>query len=299
MTYEYKYSRPIEVKGGIKAGSKRGAFGSSWWSKRWLQTLDEFDIGARLSRGRSYARRGQVISINVRSGVVKAKVQGSRNKPYRVSVEVRTISSEDWERVLQAFTDQPIIAASLLSGRMPDDIDDTFHSIGLSMFPDRWNDLETDCSCPDYSNPCKHVAAVYLLLGEEFDRDPFLIFRLRGLEHERLLGDELRRAAQTLEAPPLAPEPLSPDPEDFWLNSLARLYEKDYAGPAEAPDRDASLPQQLGRFPFWRGEQDFQATLQDLYRSASRRATEVYASQHNLTTERSSENDADGRPHKD
>ena len=279
MTYEYTYSSPIEVKGGIKARSKRGAFGSSWWSKRWLQTLDEFDIGARLSRGRSYARRGQVISINVRSGVVKAKVQGSRNRPYSVSVEVRTISSDDWERVLQAFTDQPIIAASLLAGRMPDDIDDTFRSIGLSMFPDRWNDLETDCSCPDYSNPCKHVAAVYLLLGEEFDRDPFLIFRLRGLERERLLGDEFRRAAQTLEAPPLAPEPLSLNLEDFWLNSLARLDEKDYAGPAESPDRDASLPQQLGRFPFWHGEQDFEATLQGMYRAASRRATEVYDGQ--------------------
>ena len=94
MTYEYPpYSRPIEVKGGIKAGSKRGAFGSSWWSKRWLQTLDEFQIGARLDRGRSYARRGQVISIDVRSGIVKAKVQGSRERPYSVSIEVRIIQS--------------------------------------------------------------------------------------------------------------------------------------------------------------------------------------------------------------
>ena len=275
MTYEYIYSSPIEVKGGIKAGSKRGAFGSNWWSKRWIQTLEEFDIGARLSRGRSYARRGQVISIDIGSGLVTAEVQGSRNEPYSVSVEVRTISAEDWERVLQEFTDQPILAASLLAGRMPDDIDDTFHSIGLAMFPERLNDLETECSCPDYYNPCKHVAAVYLLLGEEFDRDPFLIFRLRGLEHDRLLGDEFRRAAQTLEPPPLAPEPLSPDPEEFWLNSLARLDEKDYAGPMEAPSIDALLPRQLGRFPFWRGEQDFATVIQDSYQSASQRAADV------------------------
>ena len=277
MTYEYgyPYSGPIRVKGGIKAGSKRGAFGSIWWSRRWIQTLDEFRIGARLDRGRSYARRGQVISIDVHPGVVKAKVQGSRDTPYSVSVEVRTISPEDWERVLQEFTDQPIIAASLLSGRMPEDIDDTFSSIGLSMFPARRNDLETDCSCPDYSNPCKHIAAVYLLLGEEFDRDPFLIFRLRGLERQRLLGDDFRRAAQTLEPTLLAAEHLPPDPEDFWLNSMARLHENDHSGPAEAPETDASLPQQLGRFPFWRGDQDFATTLQDLYRSASGRAIEV------------------------
>ena len=148
----------------------------------------------------------------------------------------------------------------------------------------RENDLETDCSCPDYSNPCKHVAAVYLLLGEEFDRDPFLIFRLRGLEYDRLLGDDFRRAAQTLEAPLLAAEPLPSDSEDFWLNPLARLDEKDYAGPAEPPEADASLPQQLGRFPFWRGEQDFATSLQGIYRAASRRAKEVYEDQHNLTS---------------
>ena len=181
MSYnDYLYTKPIEVRGGIRAGSKRGAFGSSWWARRWLQTLEEFQIGSRLGRGRSYARRGQVISIDVRPGGVTAKVQGSRKRPYDVRIEVRTIIPTDWERLQAAMAEQPIIAASLLSGRMPDNIEDTFRAVGLCMFPDRRDDLETDCSCPDWSNPCKHVAAVYLLLGEEFDRDPFLIFRSAG-----------------------------------------------------------------------------------------------------------------------
>ena len=277
MSYnDYLYTKPIEVRGGIRAGSKRGAFGSSWWAKRWLQTLEEFRIGSRLDRGRSYARRGQVMSIDVQPGGVTAKVQGSRKRPYNVSIEVRTISPPDWERLQAAMAEQPIIAASLLSGRMPDNIEDTFRAAGLSMFPDRQDDLETDCSCPDWSNPCKHVAAVYLLLGEEFDRDPFLIFRMRGMDRGDLLGPEFRRSAQTLEGPTLPAEPLPPEVGEFWTNPLTALRERDHAGPAVIPDLAAALPQQLGRFPLWQGNREFVPAMQDIYRAASQRAVDFF-----------------------
>ena len=145
MSYDdHIYTRPIEVRGGIRAGSKRGSFGSSWWARRWLQTLEEFQIGTRLARGRSYARRGQVMSIDVQPGGVTARVQGSRKRPYSVSIEVRTISPPDWERLQAAMAEQPIIAASLLSGRMPENIEEYFRALGLSMFPDRQDDLATD-----------------------------------------------------------------------------------------------------------------------------------------------------------
>ena len=196
--YNHEYSRPIEVQGGIKATSRRGEFGSSWWAQRWSQTLEQFHIGARLSRGRSYARRGQVLSIDIENGAVHAQVQGSRKRPYDVRVSVRTIDPEDWERLRRVLADQPVIAATLLADRMPGNIEDSFRTVGLSMFPETGDDLETDCSCPDWSNPCKHVAAVYLLLGEEFDRDPFQIFRMRGMNREELLGEEFRQSAQTL-----------------------------------------------------------------------------------------------------
>ncbi len=274
--YNYEYTKPIEVRGGIRAGSKRGAFGSSWWAGRWLQTLEEFQIGTRLDRGRSYARRGQVISIDVRPGGVTAKVQGSQRRPYDVSLDVRTIAPDDWERVQEAMAEQPIIAASLLTGRMPDNVEDTFSSVGLSMFPDRLDDLKTDCSCPDWSNPCKHVAAVYLLLGEGFDRDPFLIFRMRGMDREDLLGPEFRRSVLTLEGPALPAEPLPADPGEFWSNPLTALRDNDHAGPAIIPELAAALPRQLGQFPLWRGNRDFLPALQDIYRAASYRAVELH-----------------------
>ena len=273
MSYHnYEYTRPIEVRGGIRAGSKRGAFGSNWWAKRWIQTLEEFRIGTRLDRGRSYARRGQVMSVAVQPGGVTAQVQGSRKRPYDVRIGVRTISPPDWERLQTAMAEQPIIAASLLSGRMPDNIEDTFRAVGLSMFPDQRDDLETDCSCPDWSNPCKHIAAVYLLLGEEFDRDPFLIFRMRGMDREDLVGPEFRRSAQTLEGPTLPAEPLPPEPGEFWCNPLTAMREKDHAGPVVIPELSAALLQQLGRFPLWQGNQEFIPAMQEIYRTTSQRA---------------------------
>ena len=278
MVY-YDYRPVIRARGGIRAQSQRGDFGSSWWAQRWLKTLEDFHIGARLSRGRSYARRGQVLSIEVEQGMVNALVQGSRKTPYRVTIEVDTIRPVDWEALRDEFAQQPIIAASLLSGRMPDNIEDAFRARGLSMFPDSEDDLETECTCPDWSNPCKHVAAVYLLLGEEFDRDPFLIFRMRGMERDELLGEAFRQSVQTMDGPPASPEPLPENPEEFWANPARQLAERELTGPFTMPDAQAALPQQLGRFPLWQGEQDFIPVLQGIYRTVSQRAIKGYTQQ--------------------
>ena len=186
--HDFEYTRPREAKGGIRAQSKRGDFGSSWWARRWVQALEKFSVGSRLARGRSYARRGQVVSIDVGPGEVAASVQGSRKRPYRVSIAVATLPGSDLHKLYAALAERPAFAASLLAGRMPENIEDAFGDVGLSLFPSRKSDLDTDCSCPDFANPCKHIAAVYLLLGEEFDRDPFLIFRMRGIERDELLG---------------------------------------------------------------------------------------------------------------
>ena len=193
--HDFEYTRPREARGGIRAQSRRGDFGANWWSRRWIQALEKVSLGSRLARGRSYARRGQVLSIDVGPGAVAASVQGSRKRPYRVSIEVATLQGPDWEKLRVVLAEWPAFAASLLAGRVPENIEDAFANAGLSLFPSRRGDLETDCSCPDFSNPCKHIAAVYLLLGEEFDRDPFLIFRMWGIDRDDLLGSDLRMSA--------------------------------------------------------------------------------------------------------
>ena len=164
------------MKDGLQAKSKRGAIGETWWSQRFIEVLEDFHEGPRLARGRAYARRGQVIDLDVEAGEVGARVQGSRARPYSVSIGVTVLDDTDWARVEEAMASQALFLARLLAGEMPREIEDAFAATGLSLFPATADDLATDCSCPDWENPCKHVAAVYYLLAEAFDRDPFLIF---------------------------------------------------------------------------------------------------------------------------
>ncbi len=275
----YKPKPRIKAKGGIKAQSKRGAFGESWWAKRWIATLESFNIGARLGRGRSYARSGQVLSIDIAKGVIKSKVQGSRSTPYSITIKVKTLSDTDWNKLAKALSTQAIFAAKLLAGEMPQEIEQAFKDAGLSPFPEKLRDLETSCSCPDWSNPCKHIAAVYYLLGEEFDRDPFLIFKLRGVTREeftKMLGATGAAKAKVEAeepAPALPPEPLQADAASFWIGGK---LPDDFFGEVRLPPVSAALPKRLGAFPFWRSDERFLDAIEPIYENASPRGLDVF-----------------------
>jgi len=185
----YPKSQPIQVNEdeGIRLKSKRGDIVRYWWSKRWIATLESFRIGARLERGKSYARKGQVLSIIIEQGLVNASVQGSKIKPYKVNIKIKTLTNQEWDHVAEVLASKAIFATKLLSGEMPQNVEDAFIEAKVSLFPQKIDDLKTNCSCPDYSNPCKHIAAVYYILAERFDEDPFLIFELRGKSKNHLM----------------------------------------------------------------------------------------------------------------
>jgi uncharacterized Zn finger protein len=232
--------------------------------------LESFNIGARLGRGRSYARRGQVLNLEISKGCVTASVQGSRPRPYKVSIEVKTLSAGEWSKTATTLKGQALYAAKLLGGEMPAEIEAVFQQAGASLFPERSRDLKTECSCPDWSNPCKHIAAVYYLLGEEFDRDPFLIFKLRGMERGEfmaMVGAVAAPAAPSREKP----EPLPADPAVFW--NAGALPEE--FGELESPPVAAALVKRLGKFPLWRGERRLTDALEPVYRAASAAALKL------------------------
>ena len=290
----FEPSVPRRAKGGIRAQSKRGTFGESWWAKRWISVLESFDIGARMGRGRNYARSGQVLSIDIEKGTVKAKVQGSRPTPYRVAIEIQSITPANWGKLVKALSHQAIFVAKLLAGEMPQDIEKVFQRAGLSLFPEKSKDLKTECSCPDWSNPCKHIAAVYYLLGEEFDRDPFLIFKLRGLPREELIkmlgsGEKKPDKRKGKRKPPPAqeekkktllprPEPLPADGSLFWNGGT---LPEDFFGEVQIPPLSAALLKRLGNFPFWRGKERFFDALEPVYARASTRGLAVFLGEKN------------------
>ena len=198
----YPPARPREVKDGLKARTARGAIGASWWSRRFLSVLESFAMGSRLTRGRNYARRGQVISLEVRPGEVRAKVQGSRVRPYDVRIGLAAFSQLVWAKAEIALSEQALPSAKLLAGEVPPELEDLFAAAGAPLFPRTVHELDQHCSCPDDFVPCKHLAATFYLLAEAFDDDPFLILRWRGRDREALLG-RLRelRADEPVEEP--------------------------------------------------------------------------------------------------
>ena len=187
----YPRTSPRRVEGGVKARTKKGSFAKTWWGERFLKALEAMDpdMGGRLARGRNYARRGQVLGIRIEAGSVSAEVQGSRPRPYRVRIALRTIPGDRTAHVAERAGAQAYVASSLLGSIMPPELEDAFVAEGVPLFPESDRELTTDCSCPDWSNPCKHIAAVYYLLAEELDRDPFLLLRLRGIDPQAFLAE--------------------------------------------------------------------------------------------------------------
>ncbi|WP_322805592.1 SWIM zinc finger family protein [Thermanaerothrix sp.] len=227
--------QPRKAKGGIKAISARGDFGKNWWSRRWIQALEQITDLRRLQRGRTYARAGQVLKIEEREGGIEALVQGTRPRPYKVTIRLTPLTPRQWEKVLDVLADQAVFAAQLLAGEMPPNIEEAFATAGVNLFPTARGDLFTSCSCPDKANPCKHIAAAHYILGERFDEDPFLLFRMRGRSQDQILEGLRQRRGVTPAVParraaPTAPkrtrpQPLDADWEAFWnlRDDLTRL----------------------------------------------------------------------------
>jgi len=270
-------STPIPVKEGIKARTQRGEFGEHWWARRWIEVLESFGWDSRLQRGRTYARKGQVMNINIHPGRVTAQVQGSRRTPYTVRIEIAPLDDSQWEQVIDVLAKQALFAAQLLAGEMPPEIEQAFQAANVSLFPSS-HEIGMSCSCPDWAIPCKHIAAVYYLLGEEFDRDPFLLFTLRGCTRERLMA--ALRAHRAAEAPLAeeasqeeeaeAPvEPLEADLSRFWE---PRESLQGFRVTIVPPPVETALLKRLGPPPFSRRPEAFVGALTLVYAAVTDRA---------------------------
>jgi uncharacterized Zn finger protein len=267
-------------------------FSRTWWGQRFLAALEEFTDPARLGRGRTYARGGRILDYALTAGTVTAKVRGSINpyfgvytEPiYRTTITIKAISAANWKTVIRQIAARADLVTKLLMNEMPDTIEETLAPLGLHLLPHSERDFVTTCSCPDYANPCKHIAGVYYLLAADLDRDPFVMFELRGLSREKLhtelarspLGKILASALTAEdELPPLEPaescytralreqEAQTATHKEFWTGAR-RLP----ALPVTTPQTGVSalLVKKQGDYPpFWHADISFLGVMEELY----------------------------------
>ncbi|MAR05867.1 MAG: hypothetical protein CL862_02020 [Cyanobium sp. NAT70] len=207
-----------------------------WWVEQWMELINGYRFKKRLERAWGYAREGNVTSIRFEGRRVHARVQGTGEEPYKVKLWLDVLNDEDWGFVLEALTQKARWSAQLLAGIMPSDIERAFAASGKRLFPFKLQEVRSECSCPDKANPCKHISAVYFLMGDRFSEDPFVLFQLRGRTRTKLLEDLAEQrlkalqelaAEQTDETPghssssheealPLPPHPAVLDPALWW-----------------------------------------------------------------------------------
>jgi uncharacterized Zn finger protein len=234
-------SKPLPADG-IRARTRRGAIGDTWWSQRFIGILESFELGGRLARGRTYARQGQVLDLSVEAGAVRARVQGSRPAPYAVSIRLRALPEKDWVRVEAALASRAAFLAKLLAGEMPTDIEAAFADCRLSLFPATPGDLVTRCTCPDTANPCKHIAAAYYLLAEAFDDDPFLILAWRGRHRDELLARLLGPGRSGTDPAGDEVSIVAPVPVPDLADCLDSFYDQPGSLPQPVPAQAGSHP---------------------------------------------------------
>lgn len=182
-----------------------------WWAQRWVDVLESFGWRRRLERARNYARQGNVLALEFQGPKVSALVQGTAPEPYQVSLSLDPFDDEQWGYVIETMSQRAIFSAKLLAGEMPQSIEEVFTSNGLSLFPLTRFDIHSKCSCPDPANPCKHIGAVYYLLGDRFSEDPFVLFELRGRTKEQIIAALRQMRSASSDTTPETTEALTSD----------------------------------------------------------------------------------------
>ncbi len=265
-------------------------FSRTWWGKRFIAALEDFTDPARLGRGRSYASGGKIKEYRITQGKITAKVRGSVNpyfgvykEPlYNTSIAIQPISASNWSKAIAHIASKASFVSKLLMNEVPDKIEEAFAELDLHLLPHSRKDFQTSCSCPDYSNPCKHIAGVYYLVASELDSNPFLLFELRGLSREKLLqelaksplGQVLSSAMHTEDSPiesaasyytqlKQVSVPESVSLKEFWLGTKRLPQTIEAASSTSIP---AILIKKAGDFPpFWKKDISFIEVMEELY----------------------------------
>jgi uncharacterized Zn finger protein len=263
-------------------------FSRTWWGRRFIEALEQFTDPGRLGRGRSYASNGRILDYKLANGTVTARVRGSINpyfgvykEPiYKTSITIKAISASDWKKVIRQIASRADLVTKLLMNEMPDTIEDAFAILDLHLLPHSERDFDTSCSCPDYANPCKHIAGVYYLLASALDQDPFIMFELRGLSRDNLRAELAQSPLGQILASALVTSDIPVEPVESYYTRPTReaavtSYKAFWTGAKRLPappslSSQASVPALLikkqGDYPpFWHKDASFIGVMEELY----------------------------------
>jgi uncharacterized Zn finger protein len=204
---------------------------TSFWGQAWCTNLERYsDYANRLPRGRSYVRNGCVIDLKIAKGEVAAIVSGS--DLYTVKVTIKTVAPKQWRAICRDCAGGVDSLVELLQGRLAKAVMDRVCRKGDGLFPSP-KEITLSCSCPDWADMCKHVAAVLYGVGARLDHEPRLLFVLRGVDENELIahaGADLSFAQATAAGAKVL------DNSDVAALFGLEMADTSEAAPAPAPD---------------------------------------------------------------
>ena len=211
----------------------------SWWGKAWNQNLERYaDYSNRIGRGRSYVRQGAVLDLRIAHAEIRSLVQGSRAKPYNVSIKIKPMDSDLWQSIQHTCQGRLGSLSDLLAGTLPKDLEVLFTAKGTGLFPAP-KQIAFTCSCPDWASMCKHVAATLYGVGARLDENPLLFFTLRGIDVDSLISEVV--AAKSMEMIKKSRKKTSRVMEDSDLSEVFGIEVEEVLG--RPPAREKALPQ--------------------------------------------------------
>ena len=177
----------------VKAAGRK--MSTSFWGQAWCENLERYsDFANRLPRGRTYARNGSVIDLQIERGKIRALVSGS--EVYKISIAIKTLAAPSWKRIKQDCSQSINSLIDLLQGKFDQGVMERLTQAEGGLFP-KPAEIEMECSCPDWAGVCKHVAATMYCVGVRLDAAPELLFTLRAVDHLELIGQAV--AAENLD----------------------------------------------------------------------------------------------------
>ncbi len=262
----------------------------TWWGQKFISALESFTDSGRLQRGRAYSGDSRILAFDITKGIATATIRGNVNPyfgvykepKYETEIKMTAIAAKDWTKIIANMSSKASVVARLLLNEVPENIEASFVAVGQHLLPHSRKDFQTECSCPDYSNPCKHIAGLCYRLSGELDRDPFLLFEMRGLSKESLqaeliksplgkalaseLGDrtlELESAASYFTKPETDICKEVPTLKEFWQGQKRLPQSIPLAIPSTV---SAIVVKKQGDNPdFWQKDSSFIQTMEELY----------------------------------